>query len=366
MKKLTVFLTLILAALIFFLSPVGSQYVTKIYHDNNGDRMVVDDGGVINILAGGALQYAGTDILNTITPGVSAESGVVVLSSTKSIDSVTVADRLEIPSTSTLYLDDTSVTSSGDELNYIDGSLPGWSVASKAMVLSSTRSIGYVTVAEDLTVPTGGTFYLDGTSVTASGAELNYLDIGTLGVVSVTKAIIPSATGTIFDATIGTLTIPNTGGVVLPSGASFTLTGTSVTSSGVELNYLDGSYPGLTVASTAQVLSSTKSQGEVITGTLTIPSGGLASFAAGTLGIQDSRIFYATSVVFSTTTENTICLPMPSIDADDWVFPSLTIGYSTSYTYLIGATPQAGAVQIMLSSAPHIGGVTVSLMALED
>jgi len=265
MKKIIGFLAVLMVLGVLSIVQFGAaQYVTKIYMDSNGDRQVVDNGGVVKVLSGGVID---------LEPG-----GFITFQGSPLIASAT-------------------------NINYVSGVTPGQSTASKALVLSSTISISEVTVTNRLEIPSNLILYVSGTSVSSSGTELNYLD---------------------------------------------------------------GSYPGSTVASTAQVVSSTKSQAEVITGTLTIPANGQASFATSALMIHGNRALYAKTNTISTTTANTISFQVDTIDADDIVFPSLKITASTSYTYIVGYTPLAGAVDILLSSAPASGGVTISVMALED
>ena len=265
MKKFIGFLAVLMILGIFAFQQFGdAQYVTKIYRDTNGDRQVIDNGGVVKVLSGGVID---------LEPG-----GFITYQGTPLVASAT-------------------------NINYVSGVTAGQSTASKALVLSSTKSIDSVTVSNRLEIPSNLILYVSGTSVSSSGAELNYLD---------------------------------------------------------------GSTPGVSVASLAPVLSSTKSLSELITGSLTIPANGNANFATGTIYIQGNRALYAKTNAISTTTANTISFQMDTIDADDIVFPSLQITASTSYTYIIGYTPLAGAVDILLSSAPASGGVTISVMALED
>lgn len=84
------------------------------------------------------------------------------------------------------YLDDinlagTAITASAAEINYLDITTLGTGAASKAVVLDA---------GDDYTWPATGVLTYGGTGITATGAEINYLDITTLGTGAASKAVV--------------------------------------------------------------------------------------------------------------------------------------------------------------------------------
>jgi len=98
-----------------------------------------------------------------------------------------------------LELGGTLVTSTAAELNLLDGALVGEKVASKAAVYSSSGSLNtwglaVVDGAYDLTIAShdgsSNGLVLGSTLVTATAAELNYLDITAAGAAEASKALV--------------------------------------------------------------------------------------------------------------------------------------------------------------------------------
>jgi hypothetical protein len=78
-----------------------------------------------------------------------------------------------------------TVTSTGTELNLVDGSVAGTIVNSKAVIYGAAGQVNATTLQ------------IAGTNVTATAAELNYLDITTLGTSEASKAVTAAADGSI-------------------------------------------------------------------------------------------------------------------------------------------------------------------------
>ena len=143
-----------------------------------------------------------------------------------------------------------------------------------------------------ITVPTGKVFTITdnggvsvgGTTVTATGAEMNYLDVTTLGTSENSKALTQSAGGAVtVGATSGNQTIDVASHDLVDGGLK--LAGTLVTSSATELNLLDGkTVVGDAVLDTAQ--NWTKGQRGEITA--------LTSAATVTIDMADSNNFSVT------------------------------------------------------------------------
>lgn len=84
----------------------------------------------------------------------------------------------------------TGLTADKDDLNFLDGSVAGTAVASKALVLGANKDVDVIAVA-DLKLGAGA-----GTSMTASAAELNVLDGQVLSVEA--PAGITGGVGTVY------------------------------------------------------------------------------------------------------------------------------------------------------------------------
>ena len=85
-----------------------------------------------------------------------------------------------------------AVTTTAAEVNVLDGVTAGTASASKAVVLDSNSAVNAVKTAA-LHIGASGSE----TAVTATGAELNYVDIAAAGTVEVSKAVIADGSGTI-------------------------------------------------------------------------------------------------------------------------------------------------------------------------
>jgi len=83
-----------------------------------------------------------------------------------------------------------AVTTTAAEVNVLDGVTAGTASASKAVVLDSNAAVNAVKTAA-LHIGASGSE----TAVTATGAELNYNDITTLGTVQTSKAVTATAAG---------------------------------------------------------------------------------------------------------------------------------------------------------------------------
>lgn len=127
----------------------------------------------------------------------------------------------------------TTITASGAELNLIDGSLAGTAVASKALVLGATKNVDTLVIAD-------GGLYLGagaGTSVTATAAELNLIDTSIAGTSVASKALVLGA-----NKNVDVFVVAD-GGFYLGSGA-----GTAVGATAAELNLNDISAHTETIA----------------------------------------------------------------------------------------------------------------------
>ena len=132
-----------------------------------------------------------------------------------------------------------AATATVTELNYLAGLTAGTQAASKAVVPNSDVNIGVVKATE-LHIGATGTE----TQVTATGGELNYVDVTTAGTVEGSKAVILDANKHQTECRI------SAGGLYFGTSGSET----QVTATAAELNYLDIATLGTAAASKALVL----------------------------------------------------------------------------------------------------------------
>ena len=133
-----------------------------------------------------------------------------------------------------LYINAVQSTATAAEMNYLDITTLGTGAASKAVVLDA---------GEDYTWPATGVLTYGGTGITASGAEINYLDIATLGTGAASKAVVLDAGDD--------YTWPATG--ILTYGVLKDPAATTLTSTAAELNKLDDSVVSTTMVQGAGV-----------------------------------------------------------------------------------------------------------------
>lgn len=99
------------------------------------------------------------------------------------------------------------------------------------------------------TLNIAGTFQVGGVSVTGTAAELNYIDLTTLGTGAASKAIVLDASGNYTAPAAGTLTLPSGYALTSASGASLTSAGSlaitgTITVDSVTVNKKALSLPG--------------------------------------------------------------------------------------------------------------------------
>lgn len=127
----------------------------------------------------------------------------------------------------------------------------------------------------------------DGVVVTATSAELNYLDIATLGTLAASKAWTSDASLDTVMPTGGKLTVQSGGDITLESGSTLDVAGTfeianvAVTASAAELNYNDIATLGTLAASKAWTSDASLDTTMPTGGLLTVQSGGAVTFNSG-------------------------------------------------------------------------------------
>jgi hypothetical protein len=137
-------------------------------------------------------------------------------------------------------------------------------------------------------------FDLNGTAVTSTAAELNYLDITTLGTGAASKAVVLDGSGDYTFPATATIVMPSGGDFTLQSGSTLDVAGTfeianvAMTASAAELNYLDITTLGTGAASKAVVLDAGDDYTWPATGVLTygVLNDGTTALAATALEIN--------------------------------------------------------------------------------
>ena len=239
-----------------------ASYNTLVYKAQGGAELVVASGGQITVESGGTIDY---------------ESGAA----------------LEIAGT--------AVTASAAELNLIDGSIAGTSVASKALVLGTSKDTDVLVVDTSLDVT--GTFYIGSAAVTSTAAELNILD--------------------------------------------------TVTANATELNYLDTTVPGTSVASKVLALGASKDTDILV----------ISDTDGFTYGGYLRKVF----VYSADPNAATFTVAATGVDGDD---PVTAFMYSTpsTPTYILNAaqtTDGGGTITVTLSGDPG-EAIKVIIETLQD
>ncbi len=88
-----------------------------------------------------------------------------------------------------LQLNGTLVTSSATELNFLSGASQGSAVAGKALVVNSGRNIGNINTITCSAISVGSTISINNVAITASASEINYVRTSP-GVVEENKAVV--------------------------------------------------------------------------------------------------------------------------------------------------------------------------------
>ena len=199
----------------------------------------------LNILNGATVTYDELNLIDGSIAGTAVASKALVLGANKNIDTIVIADGGLMLGAGA----GTSVTSTAAEINYLDTSSPGVAVASKALVLGANKNVDELHIGE-------GKLYLGavaGTAVSSTAVELNYLDTSSPGVAVASKALVLGTNKNVDELHIAE------GKLYLGAAA-----GTAVSSTAVELNYLDGSSVGVAVVSKALVLGANKNVDTIV------------------------------------------------------------------------------------------------------
>jgi hypothetical protein len=207
-----------MATAVTFKSPNGSgTQVGGALNLKTGFSSGTDQAGAALTLSGGQGTGTGTggSIVFQVADGGSSGSSPNTLATALTIadnkaatfvGGVLVQGELMINS---LFFGLTRITSTGAELNLVDGSSAGTIVNSKAVVYGSSGEVN----ATELQIA--------GTSITSTAAELNLVDGSSAGTIVNSKAVVYGSIGEV-------------------NATTLQIAGTSITSTAAELNILDG------------------------------------------------------------------------------------------------------------------------------
>jgi cytoskeletal protein CcmA (bactofilin family) len=177
--------------------------VVDITADLSFSSVNIDGGTIDGTVIGGASAAAGT--FTTVTASGEIDGASLDISGNADIDGTLETDALSIAST--------TVTSTAAELNYNDtGAAVGTVVASKTVTADANKDVASfrnITLTGELdagSLDISGDADIDGTletdalsiastAVTATAAEINYLDITTLGTSEASKAVTVDSSG---------------------------------------------------------------------------------------------------------------------------------------------------------------------------
>lgn len=184
--------------------------------DSNGDLEVLDVGTNYFPNVSAEVQATHTQLDYTIATPGTAAANKAVV-----LDG---SKKIDVIDATSLKINGGTVSATAAQLNYLAGVTPGTAAASKAVVLDGTSKIDTI----DIT-----TLKLGGSSVSATAAQLNYLAGVTAGTSAASKAVVLDGS-----SKINTIDI-----------TSLKIGGTTVTATAAKLNYNDISTLGTVQAS---------------------------------------------------------------------------------------------------------------------
>lgn len=249
------------------------------------------------------------------------------------------------------------------DIPVLSGVVAGTVSASKAIVVGTTKNIDTLVIADGgLKLGAGS-----GTAVTATAAELNYVDLVTLGTGAASKAVVLDSAGDYTYPATGTIVFPSGATETFASGATLNVAGTlqvggvTVTSSAAELNYVDIASLGTGAASKAVVLDASGDYTYPAAATIVMPSGGTETFSAGsTLNVAGT--FQIGGVTLgSTAAEIDAVCDVSAYQETIIAAGALTLGKKVSNLALVGA----GAVTLAAPTSAE-QGLTKSIVMTVD
>ena len=307
------------------------------FHVSTGhthDGSTAGDGGPISTLFSNAISMGtGADTDIAVTFNANSNDGVITWMEDE--DYFQFSDDLLLSTTEKIQFRDTAI--------YINSSTDG----QLDLVADTEIQIAATTVDINGNVDISGSLTLGGTTITSTGAELNILD----GVTATAAEL------NILDGVTSTTAELNILDGVTSTTAELNILD-GVTSTAAELNLVDGITPGTVSASKAVIVDSNKDltglRNLTITGDLTISGDDLtmATNAAGHLLIADGTNYNPTAVGDLS--------EISSVAGDDVLLAVDTSGGGlkkiTRSTLVSGLATSSGIANVAEDSTPQLGG----------
>ena len=258
----------------------------------------------IDLATGKSYHIDNANVLSKTTLGASVVNSS--LTSVGTLTDLTVTGAVDLNSTvdidqNNLRIGGVSMTATAAELNRVDGALAGSAVASKAVVLDASKDVTGINQLQATTLIGALVGNADSSdqvkTVRVNTSAVHYLTFVDGDNTSQTNEELNTSLLATFNPSDGSLVANK-----LTASSNFYLGLTEVTSTGTELNYLDGSTPGTATASNAVVLDSSRDIANVnnidITGNLV---GDGASNISGIASVTASGKMFAQN--FTTTSD---------------------------------------------------------------
>lgn len=172
-------------------------------------------------------------------------------------------------------IDGVAITATAAELNLIDGSIAGTSVASKALALGANKNTDVLALpVSGLKIGAGA-----GTAVTTTAAELNTLASVVAGTTTASKALVVGASKNLDTVTVASLKV-GASAVLLPDSATLAPAAGASNVCLVTITVVDGAGTAVTRPVVLDIWLSDAATGLGVTGTTA--SGAVAAGATGT------------------------------------------------------------------------------------
>ena len=210
-----------------------------------------------------------TTLTATTLNGTLATSSQPNITSIGTLTNLNISNNLTLSqhngSTIGLILGSTLVTATGIQLNYNDITTVGTAQALKALILDSNISVSGINNLSATTL-TSTNFVLNGTSITVNGTQLNYNNITTPGTAQASRSLVLNSSSNI--SSINTLTATTLTATTL-NGTLATASQTNITSVGILTSLvLSGAMTGATDITISGTLTSANVACTNLTGTI--------------------------------------------------------------------------------------------------
>lgn len=207
-------------------------------------------------------------------------------------------------------------------------------------------------------------------SVTATAAELNYLDITTLGTGAASKAVVLDASGDYTYPATATIVYPSSASLTLQSGSTFDVAGTfeianvAMTASAAELNYNDIATLGTLAASKTWTSDASLDTIMPTGGLLTVQSGGAVTLNSGSTltvsgAVVQAPVFVADATPYTVLAADSGKLHIILEQSSDITLNLPVIAAGLSYKFVMGGVATEAQNWIIVATTPSFynGGI---------